>query len=99
MREYFIASNPANTTNQHIHTMHIYNYKSEFFIVTTEYKKGESEPVIWAWAIESYEDTFASLESAKEFRDERMANPNVKRISIMELISSCGPRMGTSTYE
>jgi hypothetical protein len=70
--------------------MHIYNYKSEFFIVTTEYNKGE---------FKSYEDTFASLESAKEFRDERMANPNVKRISIMELISSCGPRMGTSTYE
>ena len=59
--------------------MHIYNYKSEFFIVKTKYN-------------ESYEttDTFASLESAKEFMDERMANPNVKRISIMELISTYG---------
>jgi len=59
--------------------MHTYNYKSEFFIVKTEYHKG---------SFKSYEDTFSSLESAKEFRDERMANPNVKRISIMELIST-----------
>ena len=61
------------------YTTHIYNYKSEFFIVKTVYHKGQSK---------SYEDTFASLESAKEFRDERMANPNVKKISIMELIST-----------
>jgi len=59
--------------------MHTYNYKSEFFIVRTEYNKGE---------FKSCEDAFSSLESAKEFRDERMANPNVKRISIMELIST-----------
>lgn len=59
--------------------MHTYNYKSEFFIVKTEYNKGE---------FNSCEDTFSSLGSAKEFRDERMANPNVKRISIMELIST-----------
>ena len=59
--------------------MDTYNYKSEFFIVRTEYHKSDFEPMV---------ESFATLESAKEFRDECLKNPNVRKIMIMDLIST-----------
>jgi hypothetical protein len=59
--------------------MHTYNYNSEFYIVRTEYHKSDFKPMV---------DSFSTLESAKEFRDERLKNPNVRKILIMELIST-----------
>ena len=56
--------------------MKIQSYKSDIFITITFFKDGTTT-----------KDGFASLESAKEYRDELMQIDSIKEVSIMELLS------------